>query len=90
MIDVKTNQEIWGRPSPIGGEWDASYTPARLGILHWRFTARRTLGGWKAAFQPLNGKPEQILGTFPPTEVGEIQAKKLAVQKLEEVWARAK
>jgi hypothetical protein len=41
-------------------------------------------------FQPLNGEPEQLLSTFPPTEEGEIQAKNFAVEKLEEVWTRSR
>jgi hypothetical protein len=90
MTDVKTNQAIWGRAFPIGGEWDAGYTPIRPGLLRGRFAARRMPGGWEVVFQPLNGEPEQLLGAFPPTEEGEIQAKKLAVEKLEEVWARTR
>jgi hypothetical protein len=90
MTQIKSNREIWGRPFPIGGEWDAGYTPFHQGVVQGRYTARRALGCWEVVFQPLNGEPEQLLGTFPPTEDGEIQAKNFAVEKLEEVWARAR
>ena len=90
MTEIKSNREIWGRPFPIGGGWDAGYTPIRKGFVQGRYTARRVLGGWDVVFQSLNGAPEQLLGAFPPTEEGEIQAKNYAVEKLEEVWARSK
>lgn len=41
-------------------------------------------------FRPLKGEPEQVLGAFPPTEEGEIQAKRLAVEELEKVWTRTR
>jgi hypothetical protein len=90
MNEIMTDQEIWGRPFPIGGEWDAGYAPIRAGLVQGRFTARRMPGGWEVVFKPLNGEPEQILQAFPPTEVGEIQAKKLAVEELEKVWTRTR
>ena len=90
MIEIKTDQEIWGRPFPIGGEWDAGYTPIRAGVVQGRFTARRTAEGWEVVFHPLDGEPEQLLGAFPPTEEGELLAKRLAVEELEKVWARAR
>ena len=90
MTEIKSNREIWGRPFPIGGEWDAGYSPVRKGVIQGRYTARRALGSWLVVFQPLNSEPEQLLGTFPPTEKGEIQAKNFAVERLEEVWARSR
>lgn len=88
MREIKTHQELWGRPFPIGGEWDAGLTPA-----HWplerrgRWTARLTETGWEVVFHPLTpGQTETALESFPPTEDGERQAKALALKDVEEAW----
>lgn len=86
MSEVKTHREIWGTEFPVGGEWDAGYTPPRRGVRQGRWTARRTEARWEVVFHPFDGGPEETLATFPPTDQGEIQAKRLALAKVREAW----
>ena len=86
MNDVRSNSEIWGKPFPQGGEWDAGVSPPRPGVRSGRWTARLAETQWEVIFHPFDGSPEERLAVFPPTEGGELQAKALALRKMREAW----
>lgn len=80
---VQTHREIWGRPFPVNGEWDAGVT--RCG----RITARLTPEHWEVVSHRFPVPPhdeggEILMGFFPPTEAGERQAKEYALYLLDQ------
>lgn len=87
---VKTAKEL-GFPEPeIGYEWDAGNTPFSYPVRG-RWTVRRDLDHWTVFFYHfslvfgLSGH-EEILQFYPPTEVGERQAKQYALDKVMDAW----
>ena len=85
---VKTSREIYGNDPEIGYEWDAGYTPPHI----WpggRWTVRLTEAGWDVIFHPFKeGRPDDVLATFPPGGDGERQAKSHALALLDRAWRR--
>jgi hypothetical protein len=78
---IKTHKEIWGTDFPIGGEWDAGATPPLW--PHYpsgRWTVRREENRFVVIFHRFQEGKETELGTFPPTEEGELNAKTCALE----------
>lgn len=80
MTVIRTNQELWGKEFPIGGDWDAGSTPphtppGKCG----RWTVRRTEQRFIVVFHYFNSKQETLLAVYPATEQGEIDAKTCAI-----------
>jgi len=91
MYEIRENKPTWRIPTLFGGDWDAGYTLKYSGIRQVRSTARLTEKNWEVLFRPATGGgAEQILARYPIDYSGEILAKNLVVEKLQEVWIRAK
>jgi len=90
-VTVKSNRQIWGTDFPICGEWDAGATPALLpNIPAGRWTVRleacRLYPEGKlfaVVFHSFADRSEVVLGQFPATEQGEIDAKTFALAALD-------
>ena len=78
-VEVKTHRELYGKEPAIGYEWDAGNTPPG-DKEPGRWTVRRSRDNWVVLFHFLNGRPENIISTFPPTEDGERAAKTMALK----------
>lgn len=80
MSEIKSNRQIWGKDFPIGGEWDAGATP-RLWPTYpaGRWTVRREADCFVVVFHHFVDGKEALLGEFPPTEQGELDAKTCAL-----------
>jgi hypothetical protein len=80
MSEIKSNRQIWGKDFPIGGEWDAGATPPLWPTYPaGRWTVRREEGRFIVVFHRFADKSETLLGDFPPTEQGELNAKACAL-----------
>jgi hypothetical protein len=81
MADIKTHRQLWGTAFPIGGEWDAG-APPPVGPNYpsGRWTVRREQTRFVAVFHRFQDVKETELGTFPPSEDGEIDAKACALE----------
>ncbi len=81
---VKSNRQIWGTDFPIGGEWDAGCNQEG----HWtvRLEACRLYPDGKlfsVVYRVFADHGETVLGQFPATERGEIDAKTFALAALD-------
>ena len=76
MAEIKSNRQIWGIDFPIGGEWDAGVTQI---ALRGRWTVRRDPDHFFVVFHAFDTGEDVLLGTFDPTEEGEISAKATAI-----------
>jgi hypothetical protein len=91
---IRTNRETFGFDFEIGAQWDAGCTgptdrrrgrwtvrrePARFVVLFVDTTARAD--DWLAR-SPNTGEYERILGAYPGTDAGEVDAKTRAVSAM--------
>ena len=76
MADIKSNRQIWGTDFPIGGEWDAGVTYI---APQGRWNVRRDPDHFVVLFHAFETSEDILLGTFDPTEEGEISAKVAAL-----------
>lgn len=88
-IEVKTHRELHGKEPEPGYEWDAGNTPPR-DKEPGRWMVRRDRDNWVVLFHFSNGRPENIISTFPPTEDGERAAKIMALKLVDVAWGRYK
>ncbi len=80
MTNIQTNQQLWGKDFPIGGEWDAGSTPPHTAAgKSGRWTVHRTEQRFIVVFHYFNVKRETLLAVYPATEQGEIDAKTCAI-----------
>jgi hypothetical protein len=72
----KSHRQLWGDPFPMGGEWDAGIASMASPDDHGgRWTIRREPDQFVEIFHSFQDKSEVVLGTFEPTDEGEIEAK---------------
>jgi len=92
MRQAKTHRELYG-VDPVGPyEWDAGNTPPH----DWpggRYTVKLTWEGWDVLYHPFpiggqEGRPDEVLVTFPPGEDGERAAKSYALELVDRAWGR--
>ena len=81
MAEIKSNRQIWGTDFPIGGEWDAGVTHT---APQGRWTVHRDPDRFAVFFHNFLTGEDILLGTFDPTEEGEIAAKCAALAAREE------
>lgn len=80
MTTIQTNKALWGTEFPIGGEWDAGYTPPGTPTQNsGRWTVRREETRFVVLFHSFRAQSEICLAEYPPTEQGEIDAKTCAL-----------
>ena len=82
---IESHKKIWGTPFPIGGEWDAGYTPSRPGNPGGLVFVRRTKSAFEVVyrqFQMNGGSVERVVRVFRvgnnPDEA-EVEAKQFAL-----------
>ena len=76
MTELISHRQIWGEDFPIGSEWDAGATPPMwLTYPAGRWTMRREENRFTVVFHRFVDGEETLLGEFPPTEQGELDAK---------------
>ena len=84
MTNIQSDKQLWGKDFPIGGEWDAGYTPAHTPPENsGRWTVRREETRFTVVFHRFHGRPEVQLAEYPPTEQGEIEANTCAISAYE-------
>ena len=76
MADIKSNLQLWGTDFPVGSEWDAGVTNT---ASQERWTVRRDPDQFVVVFHAFDTGEDVLLGTFDPTEEGEISAKATAI-----------
>ena len=79
--EIKSNQQVWGKPFPLGGEWDAGVTVHRP---HGRWTVRLDPHEFVVIFHDFAARTDTVLERFEPTDEGEIAAKTCAVAAMKE------
>ena len=79
MPDIQSNRQLWGRDFPLGGEWDAGYTPPHTPLEQsGRWTVKREETRFVVVFHRFQDGREILLAERPPDEAGEIEAKTCA------------
>ena len=80
MTELISHRQIWGEDFPAGTEWDAGVTPPLwLAYPSGRWTLRRDADRFVVFFHRFQDGRDTILGMFPPTEQGELDAKACAL-----------
>jgi hypothetical protein len=80
MPGIRTNRQLWGRDFVVGSEWDAGSTPPHIRSEQaGRWTVRREESRFIVVFHHFADGKETLLGEFPPTEQGELDAKACAL-----------
>ena len=81
---VKSNRQIWGTDFPIGGEWDAGCSQQGRWTVRLEACPLYPDGKlFSVVYQVFADRSEVVLGQFPATEQGEIDAKTFALAALD-------
>ena len=84
MSEIQSHRQIWGTDFPVGSEWDAGVTPPLWpNYPAGRWTMRREENRFTVVFHRFADGKETLLGEFPPTEQGELDAKTCALAALD-------